>query len=286
MLSTRSSSPVNGYSRRKTAKNKLFDAALSSITNGDREPSDVDTENKVYILDLAAAICSTVAIPDTFRDLSLQILSQLPKNYETIYVACDTYQEKSIKNSERSVRGVSDKMVIRSPEMRTPADFKKFLNNGDNKERLFEIMEEVWTQNKHLFGERIVYFAHSSKCTMITQNGSTNISDLETDHEEADTKIAYLIQQAVRDNEGQRMVCTVRSSSGDIDIPVILFGMDTNDNVDIFIDNRSGKNRKILDLQACQLSSLQKKALVGLHAFTGNDYIACFLCKGKQLCWK
>ena len=272
--------------RRKTAKSKLFDAALSSITNGDREPSDVDTENKVYILDLAAAIRSTVAIPDTFRDLSLQILSQLPKNYETIYVACDTYQEKSIKNSERSVRGVSDKMVIRSPEMRTPADFKKFLNNGDNKERLFEIIEEVWIQNKHLFGERIVYFARGSKCTMITQNGSTNISDLETDHEEADTKIAYLIQHAVRDNEGQRMVCTVRSSSGDIDIPVILLGMDTNDNVDIFIDNGSGNNRKILDLQACQLSSLQKKALVGLHAFTGNDYIACFLRKGKQLCWK
>ena len=191
-----------------------------------------------------------------------------------------------IKNSERSVRGVSDKMVIRSPEMRTPADFKKFLNNGDNKERLFEIMEEVWIQNKHLFGERIVYFARSSKCTMITQNGSTNISDLETDHEEADTKIAYLIQHAVRDNEAQRMVCTVRSSSGDIDIPVILLGMDTNDNVDIFIDNGSGKHRKILDLQACQLSSLQKKALVGLHAFTGNDYIACFLRKGKQLCWK
>ena len=177
-------------------------------------------------------------------------------------------------------------MVIRSPEMRTPADLKKFLNNGDNKERLFEIMEEVWIQNKHLFGERIVYFARGSKCTMITQNGSTNISDLETDHEEADTKIAYLIQHAVRDNEGQRMVCTVRSSSGDIDIPVILLGMDTNDNVDIFIDNGSGKNRKILDLQACQLSSLQKKALVGLHAFTGNDYIACFLRKGKQLCWK
>ena len=101
-----------GGARRKTAKSKLFDATLSSITNGDREPSDVDTENKVYILDLAAAIRSTVAIPDTFRDLSLQILSQLPKNYETIYVACDTYQEKSIKNSKGSVRGVSDKMVI------------------------------------------------------------------------------------------------------------------------------------------------------------------------------
>ena len=48
--------------RRKTSKSKLFDATLSATANSDRKPRDVDTPDKVYILDLAAAIRSTVAI--------------------------------------------------------------------------------------------------------------------------------------------------------------------------------------------------------------------------------
>ena len=67
--------------RRKTAKSKLFDVAPSPIANSDRKPRDVDTPDKVYILDLAAAIRNTVAIPDTFRELSLDILAQLPEYF-------------------------------------------------------------------------------------------------------------------------------------------------------------------------------------------------------------
>ena len=36
----------------------------------------------------------------------------------------------------------------------------------------------------------------------------------------------------------------------------------------------------------CDLTDQQRKALVGAHAFTGNDYVASFLRKGKQLCCK
>ena len=128
--------------RRKTAKSKLFDATLSSIANSDRKPRDVDTPDKVCILDRVVALRSTVAIPDTFKELSLDTLAQLPNYFETIYVACDTYQGNSIKNIKRGIRGESDRMVIRSSEMRTPADFKTFLNNGDNEECLFEIIKE------------------------------------------------------------------------------------------------------------------------------------------------
>ena len=34
------------------------------------------------------------------------------------------------------------------------------------------------------------------------------------------------------------------------------------------------------------MSNLQKRALLGLRAFTVNDYISCFLRKGKHLCCK
>ena len=65
------------------------------------------------------------------KELSLDILTQLPEYFETIYVQCNTYQENSIKDIERGIRGESDRMVIQSSEMHTPADFKTFLNNGE-----------------------------------------------------------------------------------------------------------------------------------------------------------
>ena len=52
------------------------------------------------------------------------------------------------------------------------------------------------------------------------------------------------------------------------------------------LDSGTGKNRKILDLAACELSANQRKALLGFHAFSGNDYISSFFRKGKEACWK
>ena len=48
----------------------------------------------------------------------------------------------------------------------------------------------------------------------------------------------------------------------------------------------AGKRRKVLDLSACKLSEKLRKALLGLHSFSGNDYVSSFLRRGKQLCWK
>ena len=44
-------------------------------------------------------------------------------------------------------------------DIRISADFKKFLSNGDNKERMSELMEEVWVESGAEIGERIIYVA-------------------------------------------------------------------------------------------------------------------------------
>ena len=66
----------------------------------------------------------------------------------------------------------------------------------------------------------------------------------------------------------------MRSSSGDIDIPIILLAMESND---VNIDNGTGKIRKMLDLIACKLSKKQRKAMLGLHSFSLSDYVSSFL---------
>ena len=54
----------------------------------------------------------------------------------------------------------------------------------------------------------------------------------------------------------------------------------------ILIENGTGKGKKLLDLTQCELSREQKQALLGLHAFTGNDYVSSSFRRGKTQCWK
>ena len=99
--------------------------------------------------------------------------------------------------------------------------------NGDNKERLFEIIEQVWSENKHLLGDRAIFFERSNQCTKINQSECSVVEELASNHEEADTKVVYLLQHAIEmEPEPMNSVFVVRSSSGDVDIPVILLAND------------------------------------------------------------
>ena len=78
---------------------------------------------------------------------------------------------------------------------------------------------------------------------MITQTATVGIEDL-ANHEEADTKIAYLIQHAANTNHDKDIVCVVRLNSGDIDIPIILLSIELERNVHVYIDNGTDKNKE------------------------------------------
>ena len=267
--------------RRITKKSKLFDAAISSTIF-----EDESIENPTcHILDLIATIRCVVKVPDTFRALAEKLFQELPRNCKIVYVACDTYAAWSIKSAERKLRGQGEEFVIRNPDIRIPPDFKQFLSNGNNKERLFELIEDVWKDKTENLENRVVYFARKSTCMKISAQGIEDVPELYTNHEEADTKISYLAHHALENNNGRVTTCIVRSPSGDIDIPVILLASQSP-NLKIYIDNGIGKQRKMLDLSSCELSSHQKEALLGMHAFTGNDYVSCFFRKGKKACWK
>ena len=87
--------------------------------------------------------------------------------------------------------------------------------------------------------------------------------------------VKYAIENEENSEENSEDVTfIIRSTSGDIDIPVILLNSETNSNV--FIDSGRRNNRKLLCIQATTLTTDQKKAIVGLHAFTGTDQNSSF----------
>ena len=52
-----------------------------------------------------------------------------------ILVRVNLLKEQNVATSQ----GDSDKLLIRTSKMKMPMDLKTFLNNGRNKERLFEL---------------------------------------------------------------------------------------------------------------------------------------------------
>ena len=60
-------------------------------------------------------------------------------------------------------------------------------------ETIRNVNAKVWADQKDLIGNRTVFFARGNSCSKMTSAGCEAVSELETNHEEADTKIAYLI---------------------------------------------------------------------------------------------
>ena len=96
---------------------------------------------------------------------------------------------------------------------------------------------------------------------------------------EADTKLVLHSLHAL--NESPRKKVIVRSPFGGTDVLVILLTKMICQQDKIYPDYGTGLNRKGLWLSNVVMSKSKLKALIGFHAFTGNDYISSYFRKGK-----
>ena len=139
---------------------------------------------------------------------------------------------------------------------------------------------DVWIDSSNrLSAGQHIYFSKREKCYLITKEGSVFVEKLSSNQEEANTKIALHIKHAALTNPGP---VVVRSHSGDTDIPVLFIALFADTDQTIYLDNGHGNHRKVLDLESCEMTIPMKKALLGLHAFTGNDYVSAFFKKERK----
>ena len=163
--------------------------------------------------------------------------------------------------------------------MKVPHDSAGFLRNGSNKEMLFDLIQQSIEEDRANLEDRTVYFSNERICTMIKEDQVTVLPNLNSDHEEADTKLVVM-ECAANVTSGESIM--VRSPSGDTDILTLFVAHDFID-TKVFIDNGTGKNRKIIEVTSSKLSAEEKKALIGVHAFSGNDYVCSFFSEA-QVC--
>ena len=133
-----------------------------------------------------------------------------------------------------------------------------------------------------LSNKRLSMVNHLFKAEPYFFQTSVLVPSLSCNHEEADTKLVALVCAA---NVRQGDSVMVRSPSADIDILTLFVSHNFGD-ITIYVDNGTGKNRKIINVTSSELSAREKIALIGLHAFSGNDYVSAFFRKGKCAFWK
>ena len=272
-------------SRRVTQKSKLSDIIISSY-NPSYTTTPPEKQNTSYIVDLIAHIrTQTVKVRDTFEEYIISILEALPKGFSQIELVADVYRDYSIKNSERLNRGTSEKIRVKSMKSKIPRDLLSFLKNGDNKNRLIELIFEYITTNKHkcidILQTSTILLSNDEKCLIVSANSLEEVPVLNSNQEEADTKVILHSVHYLNSNPNKYII--IRSPSGDTDILVLCLSI-VEQKERAFLDQGTGKSRKLFLLS--QFNIDHPKSLIGFHCFTGNDFISSFFKRGKTKCWE
>ena len=54
----------------------------------------------------------------------------------------------------------------------------------------------------------------------------------------------------------------------------------------VYLDSGRADARRLIPLASVELAEQHINALLGFHAFAGNDYVSSFFTKEKKTCWK
>ena len=229
-------------------------------------------------------------VPATYGGMAKTILEYLCAQAKRIDFVCDTYKHPSVKDVERDRRGDLHgltALVVTGPEQHRPVEYQKALRSDEFKTSLLAFLSVEWLDDQYapiLRGHQL-FFALGADCYLFEEEDGIVkrklVQDLQCQHEEADTRIVWHIQHAAVEYSNPNVV--VRCN--DTDILVILLHHMHRLQCHLWMDvGLSGKNtRRYIDVSG--LASVLGKsicdALPALHAFTGSDFTASFLRKGK-----
>ena len=109
--------------------------------------------------------------------------------------------------------------------------------------------------------------------------GHREIQELKCQHEEADTRIVLHVNHTCEQVLPKIFVCCIDTD----DLVILLFYMvNTEGFVLMDVEHERNNTHRYVDVTKCwELGSRLCSALPALHAFTGCEYTAGFLCKGK-----
>ena len=214
----------------KTSKATLLHYVEEAVEN---PLVDVIPEGSVWVLDGMVMFqqLRNRDIPEKFGDLAISLLTRIIRlarqhHSNEIHFVTDRYPEISIKNAERGKRAEtgSERISIYGRGQPVPKQWRKYLADGKNKERLVEFFFEEWSKCPVELYEGVTLFvAHGETCHALRGEGNeidvVSIPSLRCDHEEADTRMLLYAHYAASHSS------TVVIKSVDTDVLIISLGL-------------------------------------------------------------
>ena len=163
-----------------------------------------------------------------------------------------------------------------------PSNIFQSLLSTSFKSALIDLLTyEIRSQHyKAIVNEKTVFYTWKQSCIKIKVDNneviSSGVDELSCSHNEADTRILSYARYAAENTSDPHIV--VRAS--DTDIFILLFHFTPQLDAQIRMDTGSSSlnTRRNSDISSIAIVCA---ALPGFHAFTGSDYTASFMGKGK-----
>lgn len=265
----------------KGTKSALLEVLERAVDN----PLVTAVDNGGALLIDAMALFQSMKIKvKTFGELAVHVLDGIVSlghsfGCQRVDFVGDRYPKISIKDLERQNRAAGGTQMIRisNAKQPVPRQWKKFLSAGQNKEEIMKFLFQHWsTLSSEKFNGKLVYLTHENECHRFQATASTlsitEVPELESDHEEADTRLLLHAHHASTNHQD----IVIRSP--DTDVFVIAVYAKESITKNLFFATGTLNKKRIINVNAVNAKWKPiAKALPGLHAFTGTIFLYCFL---------
>ena len=266
-------------SLRKTNKSSLAKDLQRNVT-----PAESIPQPSATIVDGMNLVQRIKGDHKTFAELADNILSMAIKEgfqSKRIDVVFDVYRPTSIKKAERqhrtNLQGTQFKNITCGHKIQ---QWRKFLAEESNKKALAAFLSSEWQQDKHRdkLQDKILYVTCEEQCHKITSEYVKEVHELKSSQEEADTRLLLHAAHAGRDGYEAAVIV-----SEDTDVFVLCLAFQTRITCPLYQKCGTQTRTKYVDIAKVVQAHGEEfcKALPGVHAFTGCDYVSAFAGHGK-----
>ncbi|KAJ8384450.1 hypothetical protein AAFF_G00204710 [Aldrovandia affinis] len=219
-------------------------------------PAETIPGSSATIIDGMSLVQKMKGNDQTFSQRAASALTQIlheGARSQRIDVVFDVYQEDSIKNAERANRGCTTGIQFLVAKWKTP-------------------------KLRDRLNDKQLYVASEESCLHITKDQWAEVASLQSNQEEADTRM--ILNAAHAAEEGYSAVVV---TADDTDVLLLCLAFYANISCPLF-QNCGTKNRvRYLDITKLRqaLGDCVCNAVIGMYAYTGCDTLSAFAGRGK-----
>ena len=219
----------------------------------------------------------------TFNNIAMTLFNSalhIGSESDRIDVVFDVYTDMSIKNAERIKRGSESGILFGQivPGHKIK-QWRRLLASPQSKTKLVEFLVSRWKETifRQKLNDKVMYVTLGKKCFQIMKDATSDVSELCSEQEEADTRMLLHAKHAALTSSSVIIV------ADDTDVFILCLAFCNQIECRMFLKCGTKSRERYIDVNqvAAAVGVVVCKALPGMHAFTGCDTVSAFAGRGK-----